>query len=215
MVNPAYNRALAMLDEHNITLNITRKRIKNINFRIKVGQLYVSAPRFTTDIEIAYALHKRLDWILNVHQKLVDKQANSLKHQPNPNQPIALKLWGETQNQQLNENQRLTLYRQELNRVMPALFDKWQPIVGKKANEYRIKKMKTRWGSCNTKAKRVWLSVYLPEYPLKCTEYVVVHELCHLHHANHSPKFWSEVAKAMPEYKKWHDLLAGKTGIDL
>ena len=72
--------------------------------------------------------------------------------------------------------------------------------------------MHTRWGSCNTRAKRIWLSVYLPAYPIECTEYVIVHELCHLHHANHSPAFWQTVASAMPDYRQWHNILAGKTG---
>ena len=93
---------------------------------------------------------------------------------------------------------------------MPALFAKWQPIVGATANETRIKKMRTRWGSCNTRAKRIWLSAYLPAYPIECTEYVIVHELCHLHHPNHSREFWQAVKAAMPEYRRWHDLLAGR-----
>ena len=72
--------------------------------------------------------------------------------------------------------------------------------------------MHTRWGSCNTRARRIWLSVYLPAYPIECTEYVIVHELCHLHHANHSAAFWQTVATAMPDYQRWHSMLAGKTG---
>ena len=95
--------------------------------------------------------------------------------------------------------------------MTPELFAKWQPIVGAEANEVRFKKMHTRWGSCNTRARRIWLSVYLPAYPIECTEYVIVHELCHLHHPNHSRAFWQTVEGAMPEYKHWHDMLAGKS----
>ena len=112
----------------------------------------------------------------------------------------------------MGEAERIEWYRRELQQVMPDLFAKWQPIVGAYATETRIKKMTTRWGSCNTRAKRVWLSVYLPAFPIECTEYVIVHELCHLHHANHSPAFWQEVKRAMPDYKHWHDRLAGKSG---
>ena len=112
----------------------------------------------------------------------------------------------------MGEAERIEWYRRELQQVMPDLFAKWQPIVGAYATETRIKKMTTRWGSCNTRAKRVWLSVYLPAFPIECTEYVIVHELCHLHHANHSPAFWQEVKRAMPDYKRWHDKLAGKSG---
>jgi predicted metal-dependent hydrolase len=112
----------------------------------------------------------------------------------------------------LSHDEKISYYRQQLLEVMPALFDKWQTIVGVTANETRLKKMHTRWGSCNTRARRIWLSVYLPAYPIECTEYVIVHELCHLHHANHSRAFWQTVATAMPDYQRWHNMLAGKTG---
>lgn len=210
-MNPAFKATLKTLHEYGIEVTITRKKVKNINFRIKPYQLNISAPWYASDVEVAYALHQRLDWAITAHQKLLNKQKDKLKYQQSPNQNFPLKLWGEVHHQiQLNEMQRLKLYRQELAKVMPTLFTKWQPIVGKTANEQRIKKMTTRWGSCNTKAKRVWLSLYLPEYPIECTEYVIVHELCHLHHANHSPKFWRTVSKAMPNYQHWHDMLAGK-----
>ncbi|PIE48032.1 MAG: zinc metalloprotease [Gammaproteobacteria bacterium] len=210
-MNPAFKATLKTLREYNIEVTITRKKVKNINFRIKPYQLNVSAPWYASDVEVAYALHQRLDWAITVHQKLLNKQKDNLNYYPKPDQISPLRLWGKVHHDiQLNEIQRLKIYRQELANVMPKLFVKWQPIVGKTTHEQRIKKMKTRWGSCNTKAKRVWLSVYLPEHPIECTEYVIVHELCHLHQANHSPKFWGEVAKAMPDYKHWHDMLAGK-----
>ncbi len=207
------------LARHAITLTITRKRVKNINFRIKVNTLKVSAPYYARDEDIIKALAKRLDWIVKAHQDLINKQQASFhtgtnsntqtdfNTQTNPTLPKPLILWGQPQTDNVTEKERLQIYRTQLKAVMPSLFDKWQPIVGKTANEQRIKKMKTRWGSCNSRAKRIWLSVYLPEYPLECTEYVIVHELCHLHHANHSPAFWAEVAKAMPDYQKWHNVL--------
>jgi len=123
-----------------------------------------------------------------------------------------LLLWGIKQPFTLNHDKKIAYYRQHLSEAMPALFAKWQPIVGATANEIRLKKMHTRWGSCNTRARRIWLSVYLPAYPIECTEYVIVHELCHLHHANHSSAFWQTVATAMPDYQHWHDMLAGKGG---
>ncbi len=198
------------LAQHAITLTITRKRVKNINFRIKVNTLKVSAPYYASDEDIIKTLAKRLDWIVKAHQDLLNKQLytqTDLNTQNNLALPKSLILWGQPQASHVTETERLQIYRTQLKAVMPSLFDKWQPIVGKTANEQRIKKMKTRWGSCNSLAKRIWLSVYLPEYPLECTEYVIVHELCHLHHANHSPAFWAEVAKAMPDYQKWHNML--------
>ncbi len=211
-MNPTHKQNLKILADHGIKLSITHKKVKNINFRIKVGELKISVPRLASEYDIAYALNQRMDWILKANKQLISKQQSETAKPLNLNQPAPIKLWGKAYEIELNEPQRLQLYRQQLSEVMPALFAKWQPIVGKTAKEQRIKKMKTRWGSCNIKAKRIWLSVYLPEYPLECSEYVIVHELCHLHHANHSPQFWAEVARAMPDYKRWHDLLAGKKG---
>ncbi|PNK61891.1 M48 family peptidase [Psychrobacter sp. FDAARGOS_221] len=210
-----------LLAEADIELSVTRKRVKNINFRLKPNQLSVSAPHYAREEDIVFALSKRLDWAINQHGVLLkrlkrqqqigsaDESAGNNAN-ANPLQPVTL--WGKPQGLVMGEAERLRWYRHELQSVMPQLFAKWQPIVGAYANEMRIKKMKTRWGSCNTRAKRVWLSVYLSAYPIECTEYVIVHELCHLHQANHSPAFWREVKRSMPDYKHWHDMLAGKSG---
>ncbi len=213
-----YSVIESLLNEAQIELKITRKRVKNINFRLKPYQLSVSAPYYASDADLITALSKRLDWAINQHEQLLKQQQRKQQmggHTQGSlpdNALLPVKLWGESQGLVMGEAERIRWYRHELHKVMPDLFAKWQPVVGKEAHETRIKKMTTRWGSCNTRAKRVWLSVYLPAYPIECTEYVIVHELCHLHHANHSADFWQEVKRAMPDYKRWHDRLAGKSG---
>ncbi|WP_329958691.1 M48 family metallopeptidase [Psychrobacter sp. I-STPA10] len=206
---PSLDAMQQQLAQAGIKLCVTRKRVKNFNFRLKPMLLSMSAPLFTTDKHIAHALQQRLPWVISQHERLITQQAQSQQQQDG-----AFLLWGEpqsiSQSQAMSEAQKIEYYRQALAQVMPALFAKWQPIVGATANETRIKKMRTRWGSCNTQAKRIWLSAYLPAYPIECSEYVIVHELCHLHHPNHSPEFWKAVKTAMPEYRRWHDQLAGK-----
>lgn len=194
---------IQQLQQQGIHVTLTRKRVKNINFRIYPHQLNVSVPVACSDAQIIRSLQNRLDWIINTHAKLLINQSQQANHK----QPQPFMLWGVPQQITVSERVRLAYYRNQLAHVMPQLFAKWQPIVGATANETRIKKMNTLWGSCNIKAKRIWLSVYLPAYPIECTEYVIVHELCHLHHANHSKAFWQTVANAMPNYKKWHDKL--------
>ncbi len=212
MPTAQYQNLKQQLQQADIELVITRKRVKNINFRLKPNKLLVSAPYHVSDANIAYAIHNRLDWVISQHRRVLQRHQQSPTAALPQQSQTAWYLWGDAKAQPVSETQRLVIYRQALQSAMPDLFAKWQPIVGKTANETRIKKMTTRWGSCNTKAKRVWLSVYLPAYPIECTEYVIVHELCHLHHANHSSAFWAEVERAMPEYQRWHDRLAGKTG---
>ena len=205
--------AIHCLAQADIELHITKKRVKNINFRLKPHKLLVSVPLFISSAQAALAIEKRVPWAIANHAQVLEQYKR--KQIPSKDASIAnntLLLWGVKQSFTLSHDEKIAYYRQQLSEVVPALFKKWQPIVGAHANEIRLKKMHTRWGSCNTRARRIWLSVYLPAYPIECTEYVIVHELCHLHHANHSRAFWQTVATAMPEYQHWHNMLAGKTG---
>lgn len=206
-------RATQHLAPAGIELHVTKKRVKNLNFRLKPHRLTVSVPIFISNAQLEQAIAKRVSWAITHHPQVLERHQR--KHSPISESPTAdssLLLWGIAQPFTLNPDEKIAYYRKNLLEVMPALFDKWQPIVGASANEIRLKKMHTRWGSCNTRARRIWLSVYLPAYPVECTEYVIVHELCHLHHANHSHAFWQTVATAMPDYQRWHNMLAGKTG---
>lgn len=173
----------------------------------------VSIPMHVNKSQMLHAVAKRVPWAIEHHPQVLEQYR---RRQSTSSHPLAsnnsVVLWGMEQSFTLSPDKKTTYYRQQLSEVAPALFEKWQPIVGAYANEIRLKKMHTRWGSCNTRAKRIWLSVYLPAYPIECTEYVIVHELCHLHHANHSRAFWQTVATAMPDYLQWHNVLAGKTG---
>nr|WP_227697685.1 YgjP-like metallopeptidase domain-containing protein [Psychrobacter cibarius] len=206
-------KSIQRLAQADIELHISKKRVKNINFRLKPHKLMVSVPLFISSAQAAQAVMKRVSWAIANHPQVLEQY----KRQQLPlaqalTADSTLLLWGKEQPFTLNHDEKLAYYRQHLSEAIPALFAKWQPIVGATANEIRLKKMHTRWGSCNTRARRIWLSVYLPAYPIACTEYVIVHELCHLHHANHSAEFWQTVANAMPDYQHWHDMLAGKTG---
>ncbi|WP_201544508.1 M48 family metallopeptidase [Psychrobacter immobilis] len=205
--------AIHYLAQADIELRITKKRVKNINFRLKPHKLLVSVPLFISSAQAALAIEKRVPWAIANHAQVLEQYKR--KQIPSKDASIAnntLLLWGVKQSFTLSHDEKIAYYRQQLSEVVPALFKKWQPIVGAHANEIRLKKMHTRWGSCNTRARRIWLSIYLPAYPIECTEYVIVHELCHLHHANHSRAFWQTVATAMPDYQYWHNMLAGKTG---
>ena len=173
----------------------------------------VSVPIFISPAQTAQAVARRVPWAIDNHAQVLEqyqRQQNPAFENSTIESPFLL--WGVEQSFSLNQDEKIAYYRQQLSEVIPSLFEKWQPIVGAHATEIRLKKMHTRWGSCNTRARRIWLSIYLPAYPIECTEYVIVHELCHLHHANHSPAFWQAVATAMPDYLYWHDRLAGKAG---
>ena len=98
-------------------------------------------------------------------------------------------------------------YRAQLHAQLPGLLARWEPVVGAQAAAWGIKRMRTRWGTCSVRARRIWLSLELAQWPLPCLEYVLVHELTHLHERLHSARFWHLLAQAMPEWRGAHEAL--------
>ena len=99
-------------------------------------------------------------------------------------------------------------YRQQLKQRIPALIEKYEPQMDVQVKEFNVKKMKTRWGSCNTRAKRIWLSLALAKKPAECLEYVVVHEMVHLLEASHNKRFWGLVEAYFPDWQTAKSLLS-------
>jgi predicted metal-dependent hydrolase len=97
--------------------------------------------------------------------------------------------------------------RAQLRAQVPALLAKWEPLVGAQAADWGIKQMKTRWGTCSIRARRIWLSLELSQWPVSCLEYVVVHELTHLHERLHNARFWHLLEQAMPGWRLPHHTL--------
>lgn len=92
-------------------------------------------------------------------------------------------------------------YRTQLRARIPALLAQWQPVMGVAAAEWGIKKMKTRWGSCNIRAQRIWFNLELAKKPELCLEYVVVHELAHLLERNHNARFNALLDRYLPSWR--------------
>ncbi len=92
--------------------------------------------------------------------------------------------------------------RAQLHEQAEYLLTKWAEIIGVEVQEWHIKRMRTKWGTCNYTAHRIWLSLALAEKPLPCVEYVVVHELCHLLEASHNARFWACVERYLPDWQE-------------
>ena len=95
-----------------------------------------------------------------------------------------------------------TWYREQLRRAASELLIKWENKMDVKVSELGIKKMKTKWGTCNEPAKRIWLNFELVKKPLECIEYIVVHEMVHFKERNHNNKFISYMNYFLPEWKQ-------------
>lgn len=180
------------------TIEVTRKRIKNMYLRVKDtdGTLSVSAPYGMSDREIRKFVESKSDWIERTMQEML--VARQLKEQAPVLAPF------------MEREIRL-----ELKRQLQRLIDKWEPVMGVKSAGFTIKKMKTRWGSCNVKSHHLNFNLLLAKVPPECAEYVVVHELTHLLEPSHNARFWSLMEYYLPGSKELRKQLAGFSAKDM
>lgn len=92
-------------------------------------------------------------------------------------------------------------YRVKLKQEIPSLIEKWEKIMNVSVAEWNVKKMKTRWGTCNIQVKRIWINLELAKKNPRCLEYIVVHEMVHLLERNHNDKFKKYMSKFLPNWK--------------
>ena len=214
-----------------INVIVQRKNIKNMYLRVipPEGNVKISAPYFVSDDEIIKFVNSKMDWIMDKRLKIENKQyipdlkyVNGEKHL----------LWGEEYTLQLiannikaafvNENtlylpvskrskiknRQKTLedfYRAELKKELDNIYDKCTSVVGRKAEDIKIRKMKN-WGNCK-KNKVITLNLNLARKPKICLEYVLIHELCHLIEFNHSKKFKMMMDKNCPNWREIKKIL--------
>ena len=100
-----------------------------------------------------------------------------------------------------------TWYKKEALKLFDSLIKKYSSIMDLEVNTFSVKKLKSKWGSCNIKNKHITLNLELMKYPVHASEYIVIHELAHLIEANHSKKFYNIVSLYMPEWKKEKKIL--------
>ena len=102
-------------------------------------------------------------------------------------------------------------YREKARAILTDKTEYYGRLIGVTYNRIRIADQKTRWGSCSSRGtiSYNWHLILLPENIL---DYVVVHELCHLLEMNHSPRFWSQVEKILPDYRERRNWLKKKGG---
>jgi len=98
-------------------------------------------------------------------------------------------------------------YRSELRKQIPPLIKKWEKITGINVKEFRIKKMKTKWGACTPTKQRVWINLELAKKPLRCLEYVIVHEMTHLVEKNHTYEFKTLMGTFMKQWTQYKEEL--------
>lgn len=101
------------------------------------------------------------------------------------------------------------LYRRELKAMLPQLLDYWEPRIQRSSSQIKLRRMKSRWGTCNTRTGAITLNTALAERPVEYLEYVLVHELVHLWEPNHGPAFKAWMDFHLPGWRARRSALRG------
>ncbi|MBP5509972.1 MAG: DUF45 domain-containing protein [Kiritimatiellae bacterium] len=92
-------------------------------------------------------------------------------------------------------------YKEQLDAVLPAMLATWSVQLGVNPSGYAVKRMHTRWGTCNPHTRQIWFSLMLADVALPLVEYIVAHELCHLLEASHNARFKFLMTNAMRDWR--------------
>ncbi len=218
-----------------IAVEVVRKEIKHLHIGVypPSGRVRVAAPLRLDDEAIRLAVVSRLGWIRRKQKGFAEQERLSQREMVSGESHyfqgrrylLDVKEGGRLSGVRLTGLSTLELcvpagadreqrdavlqrwYRRELRKLLPPMLAKWEPRVGKRVAEVKIKRMKTRWGSCNTEAGRIWLNLELIKKPVACLEYVLVHEMVHLHERRHDDRFLERMEALMPTWRVHRDEL--------
>jgi predicted metal-dependent hydrolase len=218
-----------------LSVQVVRKAIKNLHLGVYPpnGRVRVAVPLRVNDDAVRLALVGKLGWIKRQRTKFEAQPRQSKREMVSGESHYFLgrryrlrvltcegtaKVVLRTKSalelnvrREANAGQRLRVlhrwYRQQLKVLIPPLLAKWQPILGVPVVEWGIKKMKTRWGTCNPDARRIWLNLELAKKPSQCLEYILVHELTHLAERHHNDRFISLMNRHLPNWRQHRQVL--------
>lgn len=217
-----------------ISISVTKKSIKNMYLRVVPpdGEVRITAPRKVSDESIRRFAISRLSWIKK-QRKYFKERPRHVERKYVTGESCYL--WGKkycldvqysnARNRVYLSGDKLVLqvrqestfaqrecvlnewYRGQMKQVIPDLLRKCENIVGVQAKEWRIKNMRTKWGTCNIQKKRIWLNLQLAKKTPECLEYIIVHELVHLLERNHNKTFYGYMDRFYPNWRKVRDSL--------
>jgi predicted metal-dependent hydrolase len=229
------NTSNQIITVSDIPVEIVRKDIKNIHLGVypPEGDVRMAVPRHITDDNVRLAIVSRLSWIKK-QQEEFRKQPRQTEREYVPGEShyfqgrryiLEVNERHGKHSITLNNGSKLLLtvspgtskenraivvnewYRQQLKKAIPVLLDKWQPVIGKEVKSWGVKKMKTKWGSCNIQDARIWLNLELVKKSPECLEYILVHELVHLLERHHNDNFQCLMDKYLPQWPRCRDVL--------
>ena len=217
-----------------IQIEIIKKDIKNMHLSVLPpdGKVRVSAPNNLSDDSIIMFVKTKLGWIKKQQEKFELQPRQSEREYVSGE---TLYVWGHQYFLQVEHNQKknsLVLegnkailsvrkestakqrekfvnewYRSLLKTEVEKYLPKWEAITGLYCDSWQSKYMTTKWGTCNTSTRKIWLNLQLAKKPIECLEYVILHELAHLKVKNHGPDFVAILDLHMPYWRECKKML--------
>lgn len=212
-----------------LVVSVVRKRIRNMSLRVYPpdGTVSVSAPLRVSDDAVRTAVVERWDWIRRQQNRVASLERPEAKEFVTGEEHLYLgqkfrlnvnfssrageAVWREDGTLDLTvktgasrkdrEKALLGWYRARLKELIPPLMAQWEGVMGVEVMEWGVKSMKTKWGTCNTRARRIWINLELAKKPVRCLEYILVHELTHLLEKSHNHRFKSFMDRFLPQWR--------------
>jgi predicted metal-dependent hydrolase len=224
----------AYLTVRGINVDVVYKDIKNLHIGVypPLGRVRVAAPTHMDEERIRLAVIQRLAWIKRQRQELQDAARQSARELVNGESHY---VWGQRYRLRVVERpgrahveldgNRLVLYapaasdtstrarvldawyREQLRQTIPDLIAHWEQKIGRPVSGWRIRRMKTKWGSCNRESGQIWFNVELAKKHPRCLEYLIVHEMTHLIERGHGPRFTKLMDEFLPDWRQRRDEL--------
>lgn len=217
-----------------LSVDVVQKDIKNIHLSVHppTGRVRISAPlRMDLDTIRVFAVSK-ISWIKKQQTKLCSQQREAprdyitreshfymgrryLLEVVEENAPVNVILKHDAIQLHIRpdtptEKRQSILeewYRRKLKEIVPEMIAKWEKKMRVEVSEFGIKKMRTRWGTCNIEAKRIWLNLELAKKPVHCMEYILIHEMVHLLERRHNERFVAYMDKFLPQWRAYKEEL--------
>jgi predicted metal-dependent hydrolase len=230
-----YSRTTVTISD--IEVQVHRKNVKNLNLRVYPSkkEVKVSVPKRAPESAVHKFIVSRISWIRKHLNRVPDQRSTS---RPNFETGETVHVWGKAHSLQLifkeeapkiylKEERKLMLQirpgteqskreqvfnewlRVQMKEMIPKLIAKWEPVMGVKVNEFGVKRMKTRWGTCNIRDQRIWLNLELAKKRPEFLEYVVVHEMVHLLERLHNDRFYAYMTRFYPKWPSLRKELKG------
>ena len=174
-------------------ITIIRSNRRTLSIQLKHGEIIARAPLKMKDKEIYSFIESKKAWIEKNLAKLDQRQ-----RAVNQTKPLT--------------KEEIDALTRKAKEIIPERVKYYAPKIGVTYNRITIRCQKTRWGSCSSKGN-LNFNCLLMLFPLEIIDSIVVHELCHRKHMNHSPEFYAEIERVFPEYKKCHKWLKDNGGI--